>query len=254
MKLREILDTIDKVAKDRGLSQPFIVGGVPRDRVRGVAKEIDDVDLTSFAGDSQTLAYAVVASGKLPFTYFQIYDDGHAAIRINDLKIDFSSHFIIDDIDPVLKQMGVKDLTPLIRETYSRDFTINTLLQDLSLQNTYDITNKGLKDISSGLIECPIDPEITIQSDPKRMLRALRFALRFDYKIAENLGQTIKNNAHLLKTFSAEYLKDKANEIVKLDKDRGVQMLIDYGLLKYIPITKLIYNVLIEKRQLYYAL
>lgn len=243
--------TIEQVAKERGHSKPYLVGGVPRDRVRGVAKEIDDLDLTTTDGDAKDLGYSVAVSGKLKHDYFQLYDDNHCAIRIGGLKIDFSSHFIIPDIDSVLKAMGITELNSLVRETYSRDFTINTLLEDLELKNTYDLTKHALVDIQNELIRCPIPADITIKNDPKRILRAVKFALRFDYKIDDELQATIKKYAYLLKEFSAEYLKDKANEIVELDKKRGIELLTELGILKHIPITKKIYDELIKQRKLY---
>lgn len=251
MKLHDILSLIQETAKNKGLSQPFIVGGTPRDRVRGEAKEINDIDLTTEAGDALDLAYA--CSQVIPYNYFQLYDDGHAAMKIAGLQIDFSNHFIIPDIDQELNRLGVKERSPLIHEMYSRDFTINTLLQDLNFEMIFDITGQGVRDIRAGVIRCPINPDLTISNDPKRILRALRFALRFDYTIDGDLVKSIKKYRHLLKTSSHEYLKDKANELIDLDGDKAIKMLIELGLLSVIPITKKISDKLIENKLLYYA-
>jgi len=189
VKLHDILSLIEKTAIDNGLSKPFVVGGTPRDRVRGEAKEINDIDLTSQEGDSIDLAFA--CAEVVPYTYFQFYDDGHASMKIGALQIDFSNHFIIPQIDTELHRLGIKERTPLIREMYSRDFTINTLLQDLNFEKVFDITGQGVRDIKAGVVRCPINPELTISSDPKRILRALRFALRFDYTIDADLVKAI---------------------------------------------------------------
>lgn len=251
MKLHDILALIEKTAADNGLSKPFIVGGTPRDRVRGEAKEINDIDLTSQEGDSVDLAFA--CAEVIPFTYFQLYDDGHASMKIGSLQIDFSNHFIIPEIDQELSKLGVKERTPLVREMYSRDFTINTLLQDLGFEKVYDITGQGVRDIRAGVIRCPIDAELTISRDPKRILRALRFALRFDYTLDPDLVKAIKKYRHLLKNASPDYVKDKANELIKLDANRAIKMMIEFGLLQVIPMTKLISDKLIENKLLYYA-
>jgi poly(A) polymerase len=221
VKLHDILSLIEKTAEDKGLSRPFIVGGTPRDRVRGEAKEINDIDLTTEGGDSVDLAFA--CSQLIPYTYFQLYDDGHAAIKIAGLQIDFSNHFIIPDIDAELNRIGVKEKTPLVREMYSRDFTINTLLQDLNFEKVFDITGQGVRDIRAGVIRCPINPDLTIKNDPKRILRAIRFALRFDYTIDSELIKSIKKYKHLLKDASPEYMSDKANELIKLDSEKAIK-------------------------------
>ncbi len=251
MKLHDILSLIQQTAKDKGLSRPFIVGGTPRDRVRGEAKEINDIDLTTESGDALDLAYA--CSQIVPYNYFQLYDDGHAAMKIAGLQIDFSNHFIVPEIDQELNRLGIKERTPLIQEMYSRDFTINTLLQDLNFEQVFDITGQGVRDIRAGVVRCPIDPDLTISNDPKRILRALRFALRFDYTIDADLVKSIKKYRHLLKTSSEEYLKDKANELIKLNSEKAIKMMIEFGLLSIIPMTKLISDKLIENKLLYYA-
>lgn len=251
MKLHDILSSIEKTAEMNGLSRPFIVGGVPRDRIRDHAKEINDIDLTSEDGDSIDLAFA--CSEVIPYTYFQLFDDGHASMKIGALQIDFSNHFIISQVDAELNKLGIKERTPLIREMYSRDFTINTLLQDLSFKKVFDITNQGVRDIKAGVIRCPINPELTISSDPKRILRALRFALKFDYTIDIDLIRAIKKYRHLLKNISPDYIKDKANELVQLDSKKAIKMMIEFGLLNVIPMTKLISDKLIENKLLYYA-
>lgn len=251
MKLHDLLSLIVKTAQEKGLSTPFIVGGTPRDRVRGEAKEINDIDLTSQNGDSIDLAFA--CAEVIPYNYFQLYDDGHASMKIGSLQIDFSNHFIIPQIDTELNRLGVKDKTPLVREMYSRDFTINTLLQDLGFEKVFDITGQGIHDIKSGVIRCPVNPELTISSDPKRILRALRFALRFDYTIDADLVKAIKKYRHLLKDSSPEYIKDKANELIELNSKKAIKLMIELGLLNVIPMTKLISDTLIENKMLYYA-
>jgi len=251
LKLNELLSIIEKTAKDRGLSRPFIVGGTVRDRIRGEAKEINDIDLTSENGDSVELAFA--CSKLIQYDYFQLYDDGHVCLRVGGLQIDFSNHFIIPNIDIELDRLGIKEKTTLVKEMFSRDFTINTLLQDLSFEKVFDITGSGVRDIRAGVVRCPINPELTIKNDPKRILRALGFALRFNYTIDDALIRAIKKYKYLLKDTSPEYMKDKANELIKLNSEKAIKLFIELGLLTIIPMTKLISDELIKAKLLYYA-
>jgi poly(A) polymerase len=251
LKLHDVLLSIQEVAKNNNCSQPLIVGGVVRDRIREHSKEINDIDLTSINGDAVDLAFA--CSKTLPYKSFNLYDDGHAKIEIGGISIDFSNHFIIPTIDQELTRLGIEDKTSLMREMYSRDFTINTLLQDLNFETIYDITGQGVKDIKAGVIRCPINPELTIGNDPKRILRAIRFALRFDYTIDDDLVRSIKKYRHLLKNMSPDYVKDHTNELVKLDPEKAIKMLIEYGLLSVIPMTKTLGDALIKNKLLYYA-
>lgn len=251
MKFDELLAIIQETAIKNNLSQPFITGGAVRDRVRDEAKEVNDIDLTTSGADSLSLAFA--CAKVLPYNFLQLYDDGHVSIKIGGLKIDFSSHFIIPGIEDELIRLNIKDYSPLTKEMYSRDFTINTLLQDLSFEKVFDITGQAVRDIRAGIVRCPINPELTIKYDPKRILRALKFALRFNYTIDGDLIKAIKKYKHLLKNESPDYVKDKANELIMLNSKQAIKMMVELGLLTEIPMTKLISNALIENKLLYYA-
>eukprot|EP01047_Picozoa_sp_COSAG01_P104808 COSAG01_NODE_34089_length_553_cov_4.048458_2_plen_57_part_01 len=43
-----------------------------------------------------------------------------------------------------------------------------------------DLTRRGLQDLSDGLARTPLEPSQTFTDDPLRVLRAVRFASRFD--------------------------------------------------------------------------
>jgi poly(A) polymerase len=46
----------------------------------------------------------------------------------------------------------------------------------------YDEYN-GADDLKNGIIRTPLDPLRTFEDDPLRILRAIRFASRFDFKL-----------------------------------------------------------------------
>lgn len=219
--------------------------------MRGVAREINDIDLTTENGDSADLAYA--CAKVIPHNLLMLYDDRHLSMKLNSLQIDFSNHFIIPEIDSELDRLGIRGRTPLIREMFSRDFTINTLLQGLDLENVYDITGQGVKDIQDKIIRCPINPELTLKNDPKRIIRALYFALRFDYTIDPSVMEAIKKYKHLLANLSEEYIKDKINEAVRINPLKALNLLMKLDLLSIIPMTKVISDALIKHKLLYYA-
>src|SRR6202030_852554 len=63
-----------------------------------------------------------------------------------------------------------------------RDFTINGLLLDPVTNEVLDFVG-GRKDLENGIIRTIGDPERRFAEDKLRMLRAVRFAARFDYVI-----------------------------------------------------------------------
>jgi tRNA nucleotidyltransferase (CCA-adding enzyme) len=64
-----------------------------------------------------------------------------------------------------------------------RDFTINSLFFNLRTCEIEDFTSRGLQDLAEGLIRTPIDPVQTFLDDPLRVLRAVRFAGRFRFRV-----------------------------------------------------------------------
>ena len=71
-----------------------------------------------------------------------------------------------------------------------RDFTINGIFYDPIEGSTIDYVN-GQEDIESGTVRAIGDPESRFREDHLRLLRAVRFAARFDYQIEENTWAAI---------------------------------------------------------------
>jgi poly(A) polymerase len=121
----------------------------------------------------------------------------------------------------------------LIDDIMRRDFTINTLLEDLHTGQIFDLTHKGLADIEAGIIRTPTDPDITFYDDPLRMLRAVRFAVRFDFEIEPATLLAIVRNAPRLAIVSRERIRDEFVKIMLTEEPaRGIRMLKETGLLQ----------------------
>ena len=185
---------------------------------------------------------------------YRDYDDGHASVDFQGLRIDFSNNFTVDGIDDILQGMGITEITPMKRELYSRDFTMNTLLEDLGFDNLYDVTGEGVDDIKAGLIKCPIDPDITIGVDPRRILRALNFSLKYNFKIEEDLKRAMLKHREKIKTLPLQFVQRKMHDMLKLDEDAGLDLLIEYKLLSLVQLNQPMYDILIKRRQLHRGL
>ena len=92
------------------------------------------------------------------------------------------------------------------KDAYRREFTFNTLmwrLADLAKgpdkAEIIDITGCGKRDLQRGEMACPSDPDKTFRDDPTRMLRAIKFLVRYDWKITPEVRSSIRRNASLLK-------------------------------------------------------
>lgn len=69
-----------------------------------------------------------------------------------------------------------------------------------------DLSGCGLKDLQSGTMRCPNDPDIIFSDDPSRMIRAIKFLLKYGFRIDPEVAASIKRNAGKLKKMPAAHL------------------------------------------------
>lgn len=71
-----------------------------------------------------------------------------------------------------------------------RDATINALFYNLHTDKVEDFVG-GLEDLQSGLIKTPLEPHQTFVDDPLRVLRLIRFASRYGFRIDDDCEATM---------------------------------------------------------------
>ena len=120
-----------------------------------------------------------------------------------------------------------------------RDFTVNAIAMDLSLE--VDSKNKiidlfeGQKDLKSKIIRTVNNPEERFEEDALRMLRAVRFATVLGFKIEEKTKEAIKKNSVWLEAVSKERIRDEFVKIIMSDRSsEGIELLRELGLLGFI--------------------
>lgn len=89
-----------------------------------------------------------------------------------------------------------------------RDFTVNGLFYNIADFTVIDYVG-GLEDLKNRVITTIGDPAIRFREDPIRMLRAIRFAARLDFKIAErDLKALAKHRKEIWKGAVQRILED----------------------------------------------
>ncbi|MCX4330680.1 MAG: hypothetical protein OSJ24_00635 [Muribaculaceae bacterium] len=89
-------------------------------------------------------------------------------------------------------------------DCYRRDFTVNSLYYDITRRQTVDITRRGIADMRAGLLRTPMDPDETFNDDPVRILRGLRFANRFGWRIDAPVWEALLRHIHRIEIVSRE--------------------------------------------------
>jgi poly(A) polymerase len=113
-----------------------------------------------------------------------------------------------------------------------RDFTINGMLLDPVTDEVLDFVG-GRKDLEAGIIRTIGDPEHRFGEDKLRMLRAVRFAARFDYAIEHLTFAAIKKLAHEIHVVSRERVRDELTRMLtEAHPRRAILLLDESGLLR----------------------
>ena len=115
-----------------------------------------------------------------------------------------------------------------------RDFTINGLFFDPVTDRLIDYVG-GEADLRAKIIRAIGTPADRFAEDHLRLLRAIRFAARFLFKIEPTTWEAIRADAHLIRSVSAERIREELNRIFTVNKpERGLDLLDQSGLLREI--------------------
>lgn len=113
-----------------------------------------------------------------------------------------------------------------------RDFTINGLLLDPIKNEVLDYVG-GQKDLKAGIIRAIGDPLLRFREDKLRMLRAVRFAARFEYKIEPATFTAIQQLAAEIRQVSRERVRDELTRmLIEGHARRAFELLDKSGLLR----------------------
>jgi hypothetical protein len=112
-----------------------------------------------------------------------------------------------------------------------RDFTINGLLLDPESGEVVDHVG-GIADLRAGLLRCIGQPRDRFGEDHLRILRAVRFAVRFDLRIDPGTWEAMCDLASHLPRLSGERLRDELDRMfAQAPFARCLDLLVDSGAL-----------------------
>lgn len=242
MKLRDLLHEMQLVQEKIQVPPAKICGGTSRDKFMGRLENIADLDITNGTKSIDYLSqeFAIQLRKRYNITR-KTMPDGHSTIFVGTLKMDFSSNFIVPNIDEHLSKRGIATPTDLQREMFSRDFTCNALLMDLDLKKIHDPTGQGFKDIKSRLIKTCLDPSITLTTNRNRVIRAIYLACKLDFNIDASIISYVKEHPQTVKISTEKSLAEKLNEAFTRDAKKAAYLLTIMGLWNLVPITEPMY-------------
>lgn len=121
-----------------------------------------------------------------------------------------------------------------------RDATLNALFYNLNRDTVEDFTGRGLEDLKHGILRTPLQPLQTFLDDPLRVLRLVRFASRFNFKIDPDTLHAMEDD-RMKDTLVHKISRERVG--VELDKILTSSH-VPYGLrlLNYVGLTDSIFN------------
>jgi len=107
-----------------------------------------------------------------------------------------------------------------------RDFTINGLLLDPITNEVLDFVG-GRRDLHAHIIRTIGDPGLRFAEDKLRMLRAVRFAARFNYQIEPETFRAIRKLSQRIHQVSRERVRDELTKMLTEGQARRAFLLLD---------------------------
>ena len=107
---------------------------------------------------------------------------------------------------------------PVEEELGRRDFSMNSIAKDVETGKYIDPYH-GISDIKHKIIRAVGDPDKRFEEDPLRILRAIQFAVRFNFDIEEKTKKSILNNIDSLEHLPAERFLEEFKKAIEKAKD-----------------------------------
>ena len=188
----------------------FLVGGSVRDALLG--KEPKDFDLATDATPDFVIGFL---KGK-PFVK-NILETGKAFGVVNVITPsgEFEIATFRKDLSAGRRPDGV-EFTSIYQDVKRRDLTINALFFDIDAGEIVDLVG-GIEDLRNGVIKTVGKPEDRFGEDRLRIMRAIRFAARFDSALDPAIETALKADSSM-EGISAERIRDEFMKAIKSAK------------------------------------
>ena len=229
-KITGILDLAAGVTAQLG-TRAYLVGGMVRDLLLGIPNF--DIDIVV---EGNGIEFAKRLADMIP-ARVESHDKFKTAVLImdNDQHIDIAS----SRVEYYDKPAALPTVEPgsIRQDLARRDFTINTLALSLNKDSFGEILDffGGRKDLAAGIIK--ILHKLSFIEDPTRILRAVRFEQRLDFKM-DSLTEKLARSTLDMKLFSSLAGIRIRDEIITILEEKepwkAIKRLYDLDILKKI--------------------
>ena len=205
----------------------YLVGGAVRDYL--LEREVTDYDFATPLTPEEVEAL-VRASGRRPYLVGKRFgtvgfrlpaSDGYRYIEVTTYRQ--------ENYTPGSRKPAVEFTLDLEEDLARRDFTINALA--LSVDGTICDPFGGQADLAAGIIRAVGNPKERFREDPLRILRAVRFAARYNFEIEAGTAKRIRSmRFELLQVSRERWVQELDKLLAGPHVKRALRLLMDLGL------------------------
>lgn len=231
-KAVETLRLVTSEEPIKGLAEAFavagfelaLVGGPVRDAFLG--RTVHDLDFTTSATPDQIEKLVKPLADA-------IWDVGRAfgtiAAQLGEHTVEITT-YRADSYDGSSRKPDVVFGSSLEEDLFRRDFTMNAMALTLPEVKLVDPCN-GLEDLLAGVLRTPIEPEISFQDDPLRMMRGARFTSQLGAVIHPDTMAAMTTLAPRIADISAERVREEFTRLLATESPRqGLEVLVETGI------------------------
>ena len=231
-KAVETLRLVTSEEPIKGLAEAFaaagfelaLVGGPVRDAFLG--RKVHDLDFTTSATPDQIEKLVKPLADA-------IWDVGRAfgtiAAQLGEHTVEITT-YRADSYDGSSRKPDVVFGSSLEEDLFRRDFTMNAMALTLPEVKLVDPCN-GLEDLLAGVLRTPIEPDISFQDDPLRMMRGARFTSQLGAVIHPDTMAAMTTLAPRIADISAERVREEFTRLLATESPRqGLEVLVETGI------------------------
>jgi poly(A) polymerase len=227
---QKIFTMISEVADEMGV-ECYVIGGFVRDIF--LQRKSEDIDVVVIGSG---IDVAERLSRKLKGCKLSVFKNfGTAQVKWNSLEVEFvgarRESYRSNSRKPIVEDGTLED------DQNRRDLTINALALCLNKDRFGELIDpfNGMSDLNQCIIRTPLDPIITFNDDPLRMMRCIRFSTQLRFYIEEETFNAISKVKERISIISKERIVDELNKMMASPKPSiGFELLKQCGLLEII--------------------
>lgn len=209
--------------QERGF-EAYLVGGCARDRLLG--RPLHDVDVATSALPDQVAASfeRVIPTG---------LQHGTVTVMHEGTPFEVTTYRTESGYSDARRPDSVAFVRDIREDLARRDFTINAMAA--GLEGEWIDPYGGREDLSACIVRCVGDADRRFGEDALRMVRAIRFAAAFRFRMAKSVWRGIRSQAPRLRFVAMERIGAEWDKMMAgADPDRACRLLARSGLLAHL--------------------